>query len=210
MAFNSNALSSVYNIIFIILGIIGLIWLIYSIWYNSKIDNIKTWPRTDATLVNIVLEPESQKNTYINVENLDTFTDQTVRFTPHVLYTYTVGGRTYQSTNFMFGRQKTYDALATRTLAGHLRPGSTIQVFYNPTNPSESYIYNGAHNHTGTWMGLILLALAAILAYYYNTNNNAHSPAKNYYDYDVKTPTISETSPTVTVTKTARSRKQFF
>ena len=195
--FNIGEYFTVYNIVVLVLVIIGLVWLISAIWTNSKINSIRRWPRTDATVINSLLEPESESRTFLNLQDLSPTTDISVKFIPRVLYSYTVAGRTYQSTNFMYGADKAYNALDIQTLMGHMAPNSTIQVYYNPDNPSESYIYNGVHNYTGVWMGLLLLAIAAVIAYYHNTIKKRDT-GRILGDYDVSTPSLTDISPRAT------------
>lgn len=159
---------TVISIIAIILGIIGLVWLIYGIWRNVKIRDISEWPKTNAFVLNSIIEPANRAagSTYIEPRNfVVTKKNSSAQYIPKVAYRYNVDGRDYQSFNVVFSGQKTYNALDTKTIIGQIYPGSIISVYYNPNKPSESYIYNSNTSYINIIIGVILLLLAIYLLY---------------------------------------------
>lgn len=186
-----------HNLIAVILGIVGLVWLVHTVWKNMKINKISTWPKINATVVNALVEPanKSAGNTYIDPKFIVATVDGSAQYIPVVLYTYRVGGKEYQSKNFSYYGPQTYNALDMKTMMGPFYPGATIQVFYNPSNPAESYVYNGKVDHTGVVLSVILLLIAAYIAYRHNNKTSFKSKA-----YDDISLTELETRPISKVT----------
>lgn len=164
---------TIHNIIVIILVIIGLIWLIHSLWRNYKISRINSWPRANALVVNSLVEPDGKfrlfsSSALLDPQYIDMSGKGNAKYIPRIVYRYNVNGKEYQSSNVVYGGDKAYNSLAIRALTGHITTGSTIQVYYNPSNPSEAYIYNGRYNWLGVVVGLLLLLIAAALGYHHN------------------------------------------
>jgi len=185
---------TIQNIVVAILVIIGLIWLISSLWMNMKVNRIAKWPVANATVVNSVIEPEKVTSTfgssYLDPRYLNLSTDVSTKFIPRILYRYTINGQEYQSTNVVYGGDKSYNALDIKTLMGNIGPGSVIQVYYNQSNPSESYIFNGTTSYMGVILGLLLLAVAGAIGYHHNVMQKG----KTVYG----TPTMDSYTPRLT------------
>ena len=194
---------TIQNIVVAILAIIGLVWLITSIWRNWKIGRINNWPKVNAVVVNSVVEPEKVSSnfgsTYLDPRYLLGTTDSSTKFIPRILYRYNINGREYQSNNVIYGPDKAYNSLDIKTLMGNIGPGSTIQVYYNPDNPGETYVLNGTPNYMGALLGLILLALAGAIAYHHN-----YMQKKKLYS----NPRMDIYSPTLTTEEVPRNRRQ--
>lgn len=188
---------TVYNIIAIILAVIGLIWVIYGIWRNSKINKINSWPKTNARIIGSVLQPSNDKSVMIDPTNIAVI-NKSLRYIPRVTYEYTIGNTLYQSNSVVYSGQHTYDANAIAHIMSKLMPGSVIPIFYNPNNFSESYIYNGVSSYTSIGIGLILLLLAAYLAYYHKNLNKYKSNDAIVVNKPRKRKEINEVSPKFT------------
>lgn len=190
MAFKDHL--TVKNIVILILFIIGLWWLIVSLTRNRKIDQIASWPKTDAIVINSVIESETTKykksQTYDNTDTIDVETSTNTRYHPKVLYRYNIDGKEYESTSDFYGGDQWYNALDIKTIMSTFTPGTTIRIFYNPKNASESYIYNGTKSYTGLVISILLLLLALILALHEKMTGN-------------KTTTYKQTTTTTAVNK---------
>jgi len=165
---------TINNIVAIILGIVGLIWLLHGLWRNWKINRISTWPKANATVLNAVAKPANSNagTMYMDPRNIVAATNSSAKYEPIVFYRYRVGNRDYQSENVIYSGANSYNALETKNIFGQIQTGGTIPVYYNPNNPSESYIYNGTKSYTGIVIGIILLLLAAYLGYYHNLSKH--------------------------------------
>jgi hypothetical protein len=179
---------TVANIIAIILAIIGIVWLIYSIWRNWKVRAISSWPKTDAMVVNVAAQPANNNagNVYIEPSNIIVTTGDNAQYIPRILYAYRVGGKEYQSNNLVYSGSDTYNAFQTKMMVGQLQPGSTIPIFYNPSNHSEAYVYNGQTNYWGILGGIILILIAAAIGYHHA------SKTKTTIKTDVYSPSLTD------------------
>lgn len=184
-----------WNIAALIIAIIGLIWLIYASWFNSKIESIRRWPRTKATVVNAVVSPEQVRGSgtsYLDPRFVTGLIDTRTKYIPEILYTYNVAGKNYESSNFIYGGPKALNALDIKTTMQHIQPNSTIDIYYNPNNPAESYVYNGVKSYTGIWMGIIMLLIAGAIYYYKGYNPSKAKPG--LINYEGPTPNLTEMS----------------
>ena len=179
---------TINNIIAIIIGIVGLIWLIHGLWRNWKINNIRSWPKTNAVVLNAVAEPAnaSAGTTYMDPRYIVATTNNNAQYIPIIVYRYSVNGKDYQSNNVVYSGAHSYNALDIKTIMGQIYPGSVIPVYYNPNNNSESYIYNGTINYLGVVIGIILLIIAGYILYY------------NYRSEKQEATTIAASAPVIT------------
>lgn len=161
---------TVKNIVALILGIVGIVWLIYDIHRNWKINRISSWPKANAYVISSMAEPANAEagKAYVDPSYLIPTVDSGAQYKPQVVYRYRVGDRDYKSTNVVYSGQSTYDAADTKALLGQITPGSMIDVYYNPNNPSEAYIYNGQTSWVGIVISVILILIALYLAYHEN------------------------------------------
>ncbi|MEM3061956.1 MAG: DUF3592 domain-containing protein [Nitrososphaerota archaeon] len=180
--------------------VIGLIWLVISIWYNWKVVEIRQWPKTNAIVVKALVEPKNGGSRTLVDPRFLVSDNPSAKYVPRVLYRYSVNGKEYQSDNVVYGGG-TYGFHNVKVLMGNILVGSTIQIRYNPRNPSESYIYGGAHNYCGIIMGLVLLLIAFLVCYYSNI-----VPRRESSGYDVTTPNLTELSTQKRVSKSEISK----
>lgn len=181
------------NLVILILLIAGLVLLLLGLWRNWRIDNIASWPKVNATVINSVAQPTSgfRKNADVNPQNI-VVSNNNRKYTPSVLYRYNVAGREYQSTNFVYGGPGTYNAEDIKVVMSQMQPGASVPVFYNPNNPSQSYVYLGSKNYTSVGVGLILLILSLFLAYreHFAKNEKKLRGPKLRMDPDLTTPIV--------------------
>jgi hypothetical protein len=205
---------TVNNIVALILGIIGLIWLIHGLWRNWKINKIRSWPQTNAVVINSVAEPANSNagNTYVDPRHIVPTTDNKALYIPRVVYRYRIGNKDYQSNRVVYSGAKSYGSLDIQTLLGQVYPGAMIPIYYNPRNHTEAYIYNGTTSWTHVVIGLVLLLIAGYLGYYHHhkiqtvhetkTNINTSELSPNLTDMDTaskKNIVVSKTVATGTV-----------
>lgn len=150
------------TIIATILGLAGIAWLGWALYENWKASRVRTWPRTEATVLSAaaeVVEPGS--NSLIDPQSI-ALTDPR-RFKANVSYRYAVMGRQAVSERFMYGKEY-FTAQEIKTLMAPVQQGQTVNIFYNPDNFDEAYIYdNNQTKWAGIWGGLALIILSLIL-----------------------------------------------
>lgn len=133
-----------------LLSLVGAVFLAFSVWYASEqASRIATWPSTTGTVLS------SRVDAWRTVTGSPRATGNTVKRIPLVDRSYTVGGVDYTfdrvtpMENVSFGSQWAGD------IAGRYTPGDSVEVFYNPSDPAESFI-EPIHDDT-----MFLIALGA-------------------------------------------------
>ena len=191
--FDYKSYISAYNIIAIIIGIIGLIYLIYNLWKNIRTNTILSWPKINATVLSAVAKPVNQNSgSFIDPRYVVASTDNITQYIPVVVYKYRVNGVDYQSNNVMYYGPSTYNGLDIKTLMAPIYPGAIINIFYNPNNPNEAYIYNGIKNYKGTIIGIILLIIAAAIFYYDRRKGSENNIIKKKWRNKNTSPNLTE------------------
>lgn len=149
-------------IIATILGLAGLVWLGWALFENWKSSKVRSWPRTEATVLSAAVEVvEAGSNSLIDPQSIS-LTDPR-RFKAKVAYRYGVMGRQAVSEKFMYGKEY-FNAREIKTLMAPVQQGQTVSIFYNPDNFDEAYIYdNSKTKWAGIWGGIILIILSLIL-----------------------------------------------
>ena len=157
-----SSIKPITLIVAIVLGIIGLIWLIQNLWVNSKVKKINTWPKTNATVISALAEPANSAagNVALDPRAIVPRTTDQARYTPVVNYIYTAAGRDYRSNNFIYRGSSSFNSIDIVGIMSTIVPGQTISVYYNPSNPSEAYIWPGDTDYTGTWVSIALIIVA--------------------------------------------------
>lgn len=155
------------GIIGTILLIIGIILIIWDLWVNWKVKRITSWPTTNATVISSVAAPGDNciGNTYLHADDIVATVNDKCTYVPMITYRYSVGGRTYQSSNIAYNGPRTYPALATKTILEQTKPGSTIVVYYDHNDQEESYIMPGEYTYMKLWLGIFLVLLSLFLGY---------------------------------------------
>src|SRR5690625_2656645 len=203
--FNNKTLTSIAALI---LAIVGIIWLIKDIHHNVKVNQIKKWPKVQANVIAAWAVPANSAagNIPINPSNPQV-TNTSAKYKPKVNYVYQVNGRRYSSHNFAYDSDNSYNSYEINQLMDGIEPNSTIRVYYNPSKPSESYIYNGTTSYTGIVISIIMLFLAAYLFCFFGhfcdrfqVKSSTKSPLdklKKYFNKD-KSTGFSTSTPNLT------------
>lgn len=151
---------NIYNIIALILGIIGLIWFLRTIWRDIQINQHMKWPHVSANIVAVYAVPIGT-STRIELNDMN----PNDKYTPRILYKYTVDNKTYESSNLIYDGPSSYSGIQIKNLLGTAKPGDSINVLYNPSDPAESYIYPGVVSYIGLIVGILLILVGAFIAY---------------------------------------------
>ncbi len=148
----------------IVVGMIGLLSLVaavfvaFSVWYAStQASRIATWPSTSGTVLS------SRVDAWRTGNASPRSTGHTVKRIPLVERSYTVGGIDYTfdrvtpMENVSFGSQWATD------ISEKYAPGDSVEVFYNPADPAESFI-EPVHDDTIFLIALGACAMPAFIA----------------------------------------------
>jgi hypothetical protein len=140
-----------------VLGLILLSIVVWSLVLRSKVSASRRWASTPGRVLVSELETRwtsggSRSSSYR-------------AYFPKVVYEYQVGGQVYQGSRIMFGQfpASSRPDLAQRKLAQYPLH-STGQVFYNPSNPSESVLEQSAPSTRILWLVAGILLMVILMA----------------------------------------------
>lgn len=180
-------------IIAVILAILGIVLIIQNIVQNRRYNNIRNWFLTNAIVVNAVAQPVTSSAGFVPVDpnNITLIADATARFIPQVIYRYNVNGIEFESNQLFYGKEQQLSSSEITNFMDKFRVGSTIPIYYNPSNPRESYvIVSGGQNYWGIIFGIILVILA-----FWVMNRNRIKISSSGIDIMSETPNLTEMGP---------------
>jgi hypothetical protein len=174
---------SVKRIIGIILVLVAVVWLLHELWVNWRINQIRKWPTTTATIINTSAEPVSldNRNVITQIGDIaDSVTDN-AKYEAHVMYKYNVYNREYESDSIAYDSSNRMNGKELKLLFGGLKPGQQTTILYNPSDPDESYMFVGKHSYWPILWAIILLIIgAALLAHKSSDNSDVKIKEYNY------------------------------
>lgn len=186
---------SVKKIIGIILVLIAVVWLLHEIWINWRINQMRRWPTTNATIVSTTARPVNLANGNVITQIgdiADTVTDN-AKYEVNVLYKYNVYNREFESNNIAYDSSNRMNAKEVKLLFSGLNPGQQTTIVYNPNNPEESYMFIGKHNYWGIVWAIILLIIGAALLAHKSKDESDVQIKKYTYDTDPNVVVLSKT-----------------
>lgn len=131
----------------LVLGGLGVYLIIHSQRSKQKAAKSQTWPRVKGVITETRISSQEH--------------NETLRYTPVVVYTYEVGDKIYESRQITFGsgvefgsRQKAAEYLADYPVDGE------VSVYYNPEKPDEAVLQQVATKTTvGLIIGIVLVVI---------------------------------------------------
>ena len=134
---------------------IGLIPLIVGISHYSKEQEIAKWPSVTGTIV------ESRITQHIDDEGED-------YYQPYYIYEYKVDGVKFKNDVYSVSGDTTGYYLKGEAIESKFKTGTKVNVFYNPKDPTNSYMHRAENTPTGTWiliiLGVVLIGIGLILS----------------------------------------------
>jgi hypothetical protein len=121
------------------------------IFYSQRKANItRTWPSTTGVVQISTLEMRRSSSSQHNM----------VAY-PQVVYTYQVGGQSYQSNRIQSGLE--WGGSGARNVVVRYPVGSQVTVYYDPRNPAEALLER--KSSSSIWLWVALLALDAFICF---------------------------------------------
>lgn len=163
-----DKLTKWYNIVLIILGILFLVSIIRKIWHNIKVNSISNWPKISARVLKVGLQVKTAglatTDISIGATNQIDYSERSVLlpasiYHPHVVYEYNLDGQIHVSNSFSYGEVEYYGGAQIVNMLRNLAPGTNINVYYNPKDPAETYIYPGTKSYGSLVIQLIILLI---------------------------------------------------
>jgi hypothetical protein len=120
------------DILVIGLVVVGLLWTGGFAWAHlharGKAKASETWPTAMGTIASCAIVEE---------ESRDRDGHSSTWYNPVVAYSYSVGGKSYQSQRLRFGNYRKASRKKAEAMLSPYRAGGSAQVRYNPQAPEE-------------------------------------------------------------------------
>jgi hypothetical protein len=144
--FNFGSFFALFAIPFcLILGVLILILARSAMKSNSS----RRWPSTDGTIIASTVESHRSYSSSSHTH--------TTMYSPRVVYEYSVEGRRYQNQTLNFGTVASASMpVWAESTVGRYPRGANVQVFYNPSKPTEAVL---EHKVSRTTVILLLVLL---------------------------------------------------
>ena len=109
-------------------------------------------------------------------------------YIPRVTYTYNVSGKQYRNDDIMYHGPDSYTDVEVDTYLGRLERDSPVVVYYDPDDPSDSYLYTGEVDWWPMWVAgiLVLIALAVGGHAIYRHRKSSKKESLGSYQMDVR------------------------
>lgn len=182
-------------IIAVILAILGIILIIQNIVQNQRLVSLGNWFLTNGIVINAVAQPATAPAGHVPTVSVNVYQipDSTARYIPRIVYKYTVNGKEYQSNQLFYGGEPELSSSEIAPFMDKFRVGSAIPVYYNPSDPQQSYVILSKYrNYWGIVFGIILILLA-----FWVLNSDRIKITSQGIDITSETPSLTEMGPTV-------------
>jgi hypothetical protein len=131
-------------------------WLIYAGTRSRKLAQAsELWPIAGGA----VLSTEVTKHTYRDPQQHTT----SYTYTPHVRYSYSVAGKSYEGKVIRFGDMTQGAVSLAEAIVAKYPAGSTVAVRYDPQNPSRATLETTSAGGGQIWAGIFLIALPLVI-----------------------------------------------
>jgi hypothetical protein len=145
------------------LVVLGLLWTGGFAWAHlravGKAKAAETWPTAVGTILGAAVVEE---------ESTDREGHTSTWYNPVVAYSYSVGGKSFESKRLRFGNYRRASRNKAEAMLTPYRAGATAQVRYNPDNPEECVLETAKPGPVYAIMaaaGLIFIAVGLSLGF---------------------------------------------
>ena len=149
----------------IIILIVGIAVLIYGLYKHNKASRITSWPRAEITVLTALAKPANAAagSKFLKANQLPNDVDSSARYEPVVSYQYTVDNKRYTSNSFAYNQCSSYTSQEMKTYLAPLTGTTAFSAFYDPGQPSESYLFVEEVSWTYAIVGLLIGIVGAIV-----------------------------------------------
>ena len=138
-----------------IFGFQGLLMLILGISFYHTEQEIASWPSVSGTIV-------VSRVTHHTDDDGDDY------YKPYYIYEYDVDGQKFENDEYSVLHSTESFSLKEAAIESKLKTGTKVSVFYNPKDPTDSYMYRTENTSTTTWIfitiGLILIGIGIFIS----------------------------------------------
>ncbi len=114
----------------------GLMLLCFGVYFIVEAYSLSSWPKLQASVVNTKIKAR--------IEDAGDALRRSLSYYPSITYRYEVNGTSYESSRYRLGSEYNYfqDRADARKVADQFLAGSSLEIFYKPSDPSEAVIDN--------------------------------------------------------------------
>lgn len=137
--------------------VIGLVFILIYILQKQKARAAEAWPTASGVILSSGLEEHRSYNSKTH--------RTTVTYSPKIDYEYSVMGQKYNGTKPTFG-YAAYDYRTASEKIAPYQPGTSVQVHYNPSDPSNAVLETKAAGATTMLIvGIIFLVFGVVFGF---------------------------------------------
>ncbi len=137
---------------------VGVALVLWGARSKKKAGASLQWPATSGTIT----ASEVRQGTNTDEDGLTTY-----YYFPHVEYSYSIAGQTFNSKQISFGGRQGFNSPTNvQTIVAKYPINSIVQVFYNPQKQAEAVLERvaGGGAKVASIMGIIVLVISAMIA----------------------------------------------
>lgn len=134
-------------------GLGSLIFLGFGLWAINKGMQSENWDKGTATITSSEIEKTESKS-----KDAQGFTQTSTSYSVRVTYAYTVEGSGYEGNTIGFGTMSHNEKSDAQEELKSYPKGKTIDVYYDPENPSDSVLKKGVF-----WPMYIMITIMVIM-----------------------------------------------
>jgi hypothetical protein len=134
-------------------GLGSMIFLGVGLWMINKGMQSENWDKGTATITSSEIEKTESRS-----KDVQGFTRTSTSFSVRVTYAYTVEGSNYEGNTVGFGTMSHNERSDAQEELKFYPKGKTIEVYYDPENPSDSVLKKGVF-----WPMYIMISIMIII-----------------------------------------------
>ena len=134
-------------------GLGSMIFLGVGLWMINKGMQSENWDKGTATITSSEIEKTESRS-----KDAQGFTRTSTSFSVRVTYAYTVEGSNYEGNTVGFGTMSHNERSDAQEELKSYPKGKTIEVYYDPENPSDSVLKKGVF-----WPMYIMISIMIII-----------------------------------------------
>ena len=129
------------------LGIAGLVLVIIELTKFYKVNQISKWPISK----NIATITDTYFETYNSTENMNFVvynnSNSHSYYRTRILFKYNIRGEDYIGLRYSYYEPWSDNPISAKSIENSFKIGSEVDLYINPSNPSEAYIVNYPYNN---------------------------------------------------------------
>ena len=148
---------------------IGVLIFLFHLLTVKKSNEVKTWKTVEGTIIESTIDRShrsrcSKPSSRRALISIETCRDETL-YKPHIVYEYTVKGQKYTSNSIRLNAFSwSSSAMDATSIIVSYPLKSTVTVYYNKNNPSESYL-NTEYNSIPLIISIVTILIGLMIIF---------------------------------------------